>query len=212
MPYMSYDYHEVEDMEFEELLRQRYATKVFDGRKVEDKKLDSILEMIRLTPSAINLQPWKIKVVREDRTKQALSPCSLGQKQITTCSDLLVFCADTDLHGHALKVLEGMRAAGVPQEDISDMEGFLHGNIGQLTPEQRLAEAQKNVYLAAMTAIYAAKSLGVDSCPMAGFDPACYAKVLKLPANLVPTMLVPIGYPADKPMPKVRFPKEDIFF
>jgi nitroreductase len=61
-----------------------------------------------------------------------------------------------------------------------------------------------------MTAIYAAKSLGVDSCPMAGFDPACYAKVLKLPANLVPTMLVPIGYPADKPMLKVRFPKEDI--
>ena len=143
MPYMSYDYHEVEDMEFEELLRQRYATKVFDGRKVEDKKLDSILEMIRLTPSAINLQPWKIKVVREDRTKQALSPCSLGQKQITTCSDLLVFCADTDLHGHALKVLEGMRAAGVPQEDISDMEGFLHGNIGQLTPEQRLAVGSK---------------------------------------------------------------------
>jgi len=28
----------------------------------------------------------------------------------------------------------------------------------------------------------------------------------------VPVMLCPLGYAADKPMPKVRFPKEDIVF
>ncbi len=73
-------YYEDKDMEFEDILRQRYATRVFDGHKIEGKKLDHILDMIRLTPSAINLQPWKIKVVRDESIKQALSPCSMGQK------------------------------------------------------------------------------------------------------------------------------------
>ena len=75
-----------------------------------------------------------------------------------------------------------------------------------------LYEAQHNVFIAAITAIYAAKSLGIDSCPMQGFDPASYSKILELPDNLVPTIIVPLGYAADKPMPKARFPKEDTFF
>jgi nitroreductase/dihydropteridine reductase len=81
-----------------------------------------------------------------------------------------------------------------------------------MNPQQKVAEAQKNTFLDAMTAIYAAKSLGIDSCPIQGFDPAGYAKVLKLPETLVPTLLFPLGYAADAPMPKRRFSETEIFF
>jgi nitroreductase len=47
---------------------------------------------------------------------------------------------------------------------------------------------------------------------MGGFDPKEYSRILDLPPNLVPTMLCPVGYAADTPMPKMRFPKEEIFF
>jgi hypothetical protein len=36
--------------------------------------------------------------------------------------------------------------------------------------------------------------------------------LLKLPASLVPTLLVPLGYPADTPRPKIRFSREEVFF
>jgi nitroreductase len=47
---------------------------------------------------------------------------------------------------------------------------------------------------------------------MQGFNPEAYSEILDIPSGLVPTILVPMGYPADKQMPKMRFPKEDIFF
>jgi nitroreductase len=48
---------------------------------------------------------------------------------------------------------------------------------------------------------------------MGGFDPDEFSRILKIPAPLVPVMLCPLGYAADKPMmKKVRYPKEDIVF
>ena len=78
--------------------------------------------------------------------------------------------------------------------------------------EAAINEAQCNVFIAAITAIYAAKSLGIDSCPMQGFSSEAYSEILEIPSGIIPTILVPLGYPADKPMHKLRFPKEDIFF
>ena len=47
---------------------------------------------------------------------------------------------------------------------------------------------------------------------MQGFDPNAYSEIQEIPSDIVPTIIVPLGYPADKPNPKMRFPKEDIFF
>ena len=92
---------------------------------------------------------------------------------------------------------------------ITDMAA---GFAGPMSPEQRLAWSQAQVYLALGNALNGAKALGFDSCPMGGFNPAEFSKILKIPSPLVPTMLCPIGFAADKPMPKIRFPKEDIVF
>lgn len=198
-------------MEFKDMVMGRYATKKFDGRKIDDEILDQILEMVRFAPSALNIQPWKIKVVADDELKAKLSPASMDQPQIKTCSHLLVFCANSDLKGNAEKVIKNLEAAGAPKENIDQLKMVLN-NFLNIFSENSLCEAQNNVFIAATQAIYAAKSVGVDSCPMQGFDPKAYAEILGLPSNLVPTIIVPLGYPADEPMPKMRFPKEEVFF
>ena len=199
-------------MEFKHILEERYATKLFDGNKISEDKIKQIIEMIRLSPSALNLQPWKIKIIDDDDLKEKLSPASMDQPQIKSCSHLLVFCANTDLKGNADKLINSLKAAGVPEENIQFLESVLSNFLSIYRAGGALYEAQHNVFIAAITAIYAAKSLGIDSCPMQGFDPASYSKILELPDNLVPTIIVPLGYAADKPMPKARFPKEDTFF
>ena len=199
-------------MEFKELLMGRYATKKFDGKKIDDDILEEILDMIRFAPSALNIQPWKIKVVGDEETKKKLSTASMDQPQINSCSHLLVFCANTDLDALAQKNLKMMKDNGVPEEMVKGYENVLNTFIGNYDSKTGLVEAQENVFLAVMTAIYAAKSLGVDSCPMQGFDPKAYADILEVPSGIVPTMIVPLGYPADKQMPKMRFSKEEIFF
>src|SRR3989338_1034177 len=94
-------YHPIEgdDMEFIEIIRNRYATKKFDGRQVPEDRVAKLKEMIRLAPSSFNIQPWKIKVITDKETKEKLLPVSYNQPQVTTCSHLLVFCANTDIEG-----------------------------------------------------------------------------------------------------------------
>ena len=199
-------------MEFSEIVKARYATKSFDTRKVDDKTMNALLEIIRLAPSSMNLQPWHIKVITDPHTKQTLSPHSWNQPQITSCSHLLVFCADTDFETRAKALAAKMKASGVPAESVEGFSKMLGNFITGLPKEQRLPWAQKQLYLAVSNALNGAKSLGLDSCPMEGFLPAEYAKVLHLPAHLVPTVLVPVGFGNDVPRAKLRFEKKDVFF
>ena len=199
-------------MEFKELLLSRYATKKFDGKVIDDSKIDQLFEMIRYAPSALNLQPWKVKVVTDVETKKKLSAASMEQPQINTCSHLLIFCADTDLSGKAQKITELMKKVGVPEENLKQFQEVMKIFLSNYDNKTGITEAQYNVFIAAITAIYAAKSLGIDSCPMQGFNAEAYSEILNIPEDIVPTILVPIGYPADNQMPKLRFEKEEIFF
>jgi len=194
-------------MDFEKIVHERYATKHFDGRKIPESKVNKLLDMIRYAPSSFNIQPWKIIVVTNDKLKEKLTPASMNQKQIESCSHLLVFCANIDIAGNIDKLEELMKKAGASTGYIDIMRGF-DKSLGE---EQKLAWAQRQTYLALGNALNGAKSLGFDSCPMEGFDPKAYAKILELPSNLVPTALCPIGYTNDKPNPKLRFSAEEIF-
>jgi nitroreductase len=199
-------------MEFKEIVMSRYATKKFDGRKIPEPKITELLELIRFAPSALNIQPWKIKVITDQKTKEQLRPASWNQEQITTCSHLLVFCANTDFAGLIKKLDQLLQKSRAPEEMRKMVIGMASELTAKMPPEQRLSWAQGQVFLALSNALNGAKSLGFDSCPMGGFDPKEFSRILALPPTVVPTMLCPVGYAADKPMSKVRFPKEDIVF
>jgi nitroreductase / dihydropteridine reductase len=199
-------------MEFKDIVMQRYATKKFDGRMIEEAKLFSLLDIIRYSPSAFNLQPWKIKVVTASKIKTNLRPHANDQLQITSCSHLLVFCANTELELLVDKVVDGMRKGGMPPDTVRQYEAMMKGYVASMNPEQRMSFAREQIHIALANAVNGAKSLGVDSCPMGGFDPVAFAEVLFLPEEYVPVVLCAVGYAADTPPPKWRLPREEIFF
>lgn len=199
-------------MQFADCVMQRYATKKFDGRMIPEAKVSELLELVRFAPSALNLQPWKIKVITEKNLKEELFPASFNQEQITSCSHLLVFCADADYASLIRRLENLMKENHLPPEIIGKVTGMASSFVKGMTPAQRAAWSQAQTYLALGNALNGAKALGFDSCPMGGFDPAAYSRILKLPAHLAPVMLCPIGYAADKPEPKIRFAKSKIVF
>jgi nitroreductase/dihydropteridine reductase len=199
-------------MEFGKIVMSRYATKKFDGKRIPETKVDELLEMVRFAPSAINLQPWKIKVVTDPKVKEQLRPAAFNQEQITSCSHLLVFCADPDYDNLISRLGALLKKNGAPEEMQKMVLGMAVQFTQSMSPEQKLAWSQAQTYLALGNALNGATSLGFDSCPMGGFDPKEFSRILKIPPPLVPVMLCPLGYAADKPMKKVRFAKEDIVF
>ncbi len=74
--------------------------------------------------------------------------------------------------------------------------------------------AQKQAYIGLGIAISVAAELGIDSCPMEGFNASEFDRILGLKEqHLTATVLLPIGYRAnDDPyiqLPKVRLPKNE---
>jgi nitroreductase/dihydropteridine reductase len=196
-------------MEFRDAIMQRWAAKRFDDRRVPDEMIDRLLEAVRLAPSGLNIQPWKIKLVTDPALKEELSAAAWDEPQIKSCSHLLVFCADTDYAGLVTRLLAGMKANDVPEKVYDVVKGIAE-DMAHMPADKWFAYAQSNVYLAVCYALLAATDLGFDSCPMTHFSPDEFARILALPANLVPVLLCPVGYAAHEAPPKWRYPKEDL--
>lgn len=198
-------------MEFEKIVHERYATKLFDSRKIPEDKINRLLEMIRYAASSFNIQPWKIIIVRDQKLKEKLQPATWNQQQIPTCSHLLVFCADTEIKVSIDRLEKLMIENGADKDSIRGYIDMMRGFEKSLSDEHRLSWSQRQTFLALGNALNGAKSLGFDSCPMEGFSPAEYSKILNLPKNLVPTALCPVGYAKDKSKDKLRFAKKEVF-
>lgn len=195
-------------MDFSEIVTSRHAAKRFDERALPPDQVEALLDLIRLAPTSLNLQPWCVVVVSESQTKEALAEAAWGQAQIGSCAHLLVFCANTRLEELADRLEERMRAAS--SEPVEGYMTMVRGWIARLGAE-RLGWAQRQTYLALGNGLNGAKSLGFDSCPMEGFQADAFAELLGLPEHLVPTALLAIGYAADTPRPKLRFARDEMF-
>lgn len=77
-------------MNFSELIRNRYSVRKYQNKKVEEEKLNKILEAGRFAPTAANLQPVKVIAITEEK----------GLLKISKAADIygaplaLIVCAD----------------------------------------------------------------------------------------------------------------------
>lgn len=202
-------------MSFIENLNWRYATKEFDSKKISSGILEKILSSVQFTPSSFGIQPYHIVVIENDDLKGQLNSQAFGdQKQISTCSHLLIFCEDLDIKKRAKDYIS--LASRLGRKDISDDPEFDYEK-GVIEFGERMGKewASKQVYIALGFALAACAELKIDSCPMEAADFTSIKKILNLASNLEPKVLLPVGYRShndkhaqDK---KIRFNKEDLF-
>lgn len=203
-----------------ERLNWRYATKQFDpNRKISGADWATIEEALTLSPSSGGLQPWKFIVVTDPAIRAKLLPASWGQKQITDASHLVVFASklnlsDADVDAHIRRVAS---VQGAPVEALLPLRNMLVGGIVKALDEPaRNAWARNQAYIALGNLLTSAAMLGIDACPMEGFDRAQYDEILGLKAQgYASAVIATLGYRSsgDKyaAAPKVRFPKEQLF-
>jgi nitroreductase len=203
-----------------EQLNWRYATKQFDpNRKISAQDWAALEEALLLTPSSGGLQPWKFIVVTDPAVRAKLLPASYGQAQVTDASHLVVFTSkknfsEADVDAFIKHTAE---TRGVSVESLAPFRGMLVGGIVQSMDEKaRDAWARNQVFIALGNLLTSAALLGIDACPMEGFDRAQYDEILGLnPKGLATAVIATVGYRllADKyaNAPKVRFPKEQVF-
>lgn len=195
-------------MNLKTIMQERYATKKFTGEAIPQEKIDELQEMIRLAPTSYGLQAFKVKVVTDPALKEKLQAASWNQPQITTCSHLFVFCADTDVT-RRLDEYKDLLSGKMPKENVENFTGMIANMIASLSEEDIHGWTARQTYIALAHALLGAKALGFDSCPMEGFDAQQYETILDLPNNLKPVVICPVGIAADEARPKTRF--DDLF-
>lgn len=195
-------------------LNWRHATKSFDkNKKVDQETLDKIIEAIRMVPTSHGLQVFHFYVVEDQGLKDKLTEYSYNQAQVSESSHVIVMCYRTDALKRVSEYLQLIADEKlVPEEKFEVIEKSMTRSVTNKSKDQIVSWASRQVYIALGFAMAACAELGVDSCPMEGFQPDKVDELLNLPESHKSVLLLPIGYRAKEPSrKKIRFPKEDLF-
>ena len=202
-----------------EALHWRYAVKKFDPAHAIEPDTWKVLEdALVLSPSSIGLQPWKFFVITDPAMKAQLMPAAWNQSQVVDCSHFVVFAVRKNLGAeHVDKHVDRMAEVhGVVRESLVNFAEMAMRNLDTAREEGRLDTWQTHqVYIALGSFMTAAAVLGVDTCPMEGFEPAKFDEILGLTGtDYASTVACAAGYrsPDDKQAArkKVRFKSEDV--
>lgn len=205
-------------MELLDKLNWRYAAKAMNGEKVEQEKIDNIIEAISLSPTSSGLQPFEVIVITNQELKEKIRPISWNQSVITDCSHLLVFAAwDTYTPERINKMFDLTNTVrGFKNEGWENYRQMLLSSYPQKDAEVNFNHAAKQAYIAFSQAISAAAFQGVDTTPLEGFDADALDEILGLrEKGLRSCVMLPIGYRDVENdwlvnLKKVRKSKEDL--
>lgn len=202
-----------------EAQRWRYATRVFDPTRIIPPDVWSALEQVLvLTPSSFGLQPYRCLVLRDPAVRQRLLAHSWNQRQVVDASHYVVLAARTGMTEAEIDrfVQRIAEVRGVPTGTLAGYRRMITSTLLSADFQPSLPHwAAHQAYIALGNLMTSAAVLGVDACPMEGFEPEAYDAVLDLPAQgLHATVACALGYRAatDKyaRFPKVRLPAEEL--
>ena len=80
-------------MNFLELTKKRFSARSYKSDRIEQEKIDYILECARLAPSAVNYQPWHFMVIVSEEQKQKVREC-YGREWFANAPMYIVICVD----------------------------------------------------------------------------------------------------------------------
>jgi nitroreductase len=204
----------------ETIVRQmnwRYAVKKFDAnRKIQAPDWKTLEQSLVLSPSSYGLQPWRFFVVENPDVRAKLRASAYNQPQVTDASHLVVFAhragfGTGDVDRHVERVAQ---VQNVPTESLA---GFRNSMLGAVRRPQEQTDAwsSRQVYIALGNFLATAALLGIDACPMEGFDAAQFDEILGLAEQGYHAQVIATaGYRAEDDAyatrPKVRYSPEDV--
>jgi nitroreductase / dihydropteridine reductase len=173
-------------MSFLESMRNRYTTKVYDGsKKIDPEKIEQLKEILQLSPSSINSQPWQFTFVSDAETKQQLSKISWhNTDKVINCDTVVVFSRVENI-----ALFEQDIETRLPEGAV----GFYRQFTKPKPANEINAWFEKQVYLALGVFLSACAEMGIDATAMEGIEPDKYDEVLNQ-KDFKTIVAVAIGY------------------
>ena len=196
-------------MNFLALANRRYATKKYEVEKqISPEQIEELKQIIRLSPSSINSQPWKFTFVTDKQVKAKLAAESyMNENSINSVGLVVVFSVMENLEHFE------QRNIGVLPEGW--VKGYYEPMVRSHGETYTKKWMENQVYLSLGYFLSACISQGLDATPMEGINRQAYKDILGQ-EGYAPLFVVTVGY-ADSTdamhpnvLPKSRFALEEV--
>lgn len=202
----------------------RHACKIFDeSKKIPRAEIDYILTAGQKSPSSFGLEPWYFVVINDEKIKQQLKPICYEQKQISTCSDLIIVlyrkAKQFTLQSEYLRntVQRTLPATSVSYDLDAACQYFINYCNNDLPSGVSVDNwAEMQCYIASANMMSAAAYHEIDSCAIGGFKPDQLMADLekRIPQlssiNFGVALCLAFGYRKNKQTEQVRWTKEEL--
>lgn len=181
---------------FREINMSRRSVNYFN----KDKELDLRIVKQVITesfqaPSAYNLQPWRIILVKSENSKKLLHGIAFNQDKILEAPITLIIVADKEgYEAHNSAWNESFETRGV--EATNNVISSARGLYGK-TESTKLKFAESHGGLLSMNLMSLFKAYGIDTHPMSGMKFDELKEKFKLKDTEEPVMLIAVGYRDD---------------
>lgn len=209
------------------IAQTRYTTKAYDpSQKIPTAQFERLLEVLRLAPSSINIQPWHFFVADDLDAKQRIAKALIGKyaynaPKVLDSSHTILLCTQQDItESHLSDLLERddqvgrFKDAQAKEAQRNTRTGYIDYYRNEKGDISRWAENQTFIALGHM--LFAAAAEGIDATPIGGFDEAILTEELQLTEKgLFPSVLLTLGYRSENDfnakLPKSRLENDVIF-
>ena len=205
------------------LQHQRYATKKFDPtRRISDEDWATLVEVGRLAPSSLGFEPWKMLLLNNEAMKQDLKPIAWGAiSMLDGASHFVIYLARKGVNyetAYIEKLMQEVRHRSYdPDSAYAHRIKSFQESDAQLNDERSLFDwASKQTYIQMANMMNAAVLMGIDSCPIEGYDKAKVEAYLEEKGVLDTSefgvsVMCAFGYRNEDIKPKVRWNTESIY-
>ena len=185
-------------MQVSEAIRTRRAIKQFDpDHRLSQADQDRLIELAMQSPTAFNLQHWRFVVVRDPAQRQAIREVAWDQSQVTDASMLVILCGRRDVWQREAERVWRDAPAEVREMMAGAIDAYYRDR-----PQVERDEVMRSCGIAGQTLMLAAREMGLDSCPMDGFDFDAVGRLIGLPDDHVISFMVAIGRKAEDVWPR----------
>ena len=185
--------------------RRRRSIRAFEPGPLPREELDAVLDVVRLAPSAFNVQPWRFVVVETPEKKAQLAAVAGHQRQVLAAPAVIVLYTDV---ADALARVDEVLHPGMEGAKRDAARATILGAFAGRGDAEREAWGAEQGNIALGYLLLAAEAHGLQTSPMLGFDAEGVKALLGLPAHVRLPALVAIGRGAEAGFPHHRQPLE----
>lgn len=209
-------------MDILELMRTRYTTKHYDpSRRVSDADMETLLEVLRLSPSSTNIQPWKFYVVDTPEAKEKMMPAVKDFNiERMKAPQFIIFTVPTHFSKDYFDELYAQEEAdgrykGWKSTERPDAIRQTYAGKFDNDPQGMLLYTSNQAFIALGCLTVAAAAIGVDSTILGGLEFEKLDEIFGFKAKGERSVVaMGLGYRAENDSnakrPKSRLPRERV--